>query len=422
MPDVTCVQEHQLDEQFHKTTIKQFRRAGCELTITPPCTDNGHLAAGTAISVRRATVSINRGPITGSFRRAYERGRACARAVVFDDTLSLMVYLLYGWVGGATDQVAAHQTSALLEATYREHIAQGEGPALIAIDLNADPEHVLFCKTLLEQAKWVDLGAVAGLFGGVDQAPTCLASMAKQASRRDYLIVHPSLMIAAQKVQVHDTAEFSTHSRLSVEFRRYLTPYPCYYAKAIPSLHGAYTQLDITWLAWKQKVRLAIDDYVEMQRSDALALLSQGNLSGVWELFGKTLEQGLLRAAGLLDQGRPPRDQVGRGKQCVSLVRRLPQLPEETRVEVYNNGKPLETYETEQKLRQLSHEALATYRSLQWTLGNLRVSIHAGHTSLLDTPPRTQKAVQLLFHKQPDLLPADLLLHHYQGHKTLSAL
>ncbi len=93
------------------------------------------------------------------------------------------------------------------------------GPALFALDLNALPEHIPFCATLLGPARWVDLGAVASHFGGTDYAPTCLAPNSKQATQRDYLF-------ALHSVGIRDDGTFATHARLSATFRLNMDPFP----------------------------------------------------------------------------------------------------------------------------------------------------------------------------------------------------
>ena len=283
---VVCFQEHQLAHKYHQTTTAAFRRAGHSLTLSPPCTDGGGVAAGTGIMVRTSTHSAEPPILTAPFRRAHARGRASMRAIVFDVSMSFSVYSVYGYVGGATDAHAAARTSALLGATFTEHAAHGGGPAIIAVDLNADPAQVPFCSTLLEQAKWVDLGAVAGCLGGIDGAPTCRAPSAVKATRRDYLFMHPSLRHRVRTVHVHDDGVFATHARISVKLAL-RQPYWCYHASTIASMHEAYKEEEGDYATWKTTAKAAAEANYQARDAEFATVAESPDPARLWDLFGE---------------------------------------------------------------------------------------------------------------------------------------
>ena len=94
------------------------------------------------------------------------------------------------------------------------------GPAVLAIDLNANPTDIPhISERLMAKYHWIDAAGRASLWGGIDEQPTCNAPGAKATTRRDYIFVHPALARYISKVTTYNDGMFATHARVEVTFR-----------------------------------------------------------------------------------------------------------------------------------------------------------------------------------------------------------
>ena len=85
--------------------------------------------------------------------------------------------------------------------------------------------------------RWIDVGARASLWGGVDGENTCHAAGTSDGARRDYIFIHPALLRYVAEVKVHQDATFATHSRVEVVFNFHGNRHVTRTANKICSLH-----------------------------------------------------------------------------------------------------------------------------------------------------------------------------------------
>ena len=88
-------------------------------------------------------------------------------------------------------------------------------PAIIAGDLNADASDLQAC-SLLQRTGWIDLGAMASRWRGVDGDYTCLAHSAHRATRRDFVFANPQAVALVEAFRVDHSSDFDVHAVLQL--------------------------------------------------------------------------------------------------------------------------------------------------------------------------------------------------------------
>ena len=109
------------------------------LGIGPPGTHTGHSPAGVASQHDPSLITTRLKSNTPAFQRAYGISRVIHCGVVIDTNVIFTFFSAYGYTGGHGDPAQARLTSNLVHAINMENRSNGGGPAIIAIDLNADP-------------------------------------------------------------------------------------------------------------------------------------------------------------------------------------------------------------------------------------------------------------------------------------------
>ena len=102
----------------------------------------------------------------------------------------LYVFCLYGITGGHQDATAAGRTDDILQATFLEAKQHPDGPAIIAIDLNADTADIPTLSDALDSHTWIDVGAHAAAWGRPSSDFTCIAPNTLAPTRRDYIFAN----------------------------------------------------------------------------------------------------------------------------------------------------------------------------------------------------------------------------------------
>ena len=216
---LTVIQEHQSPENIHGSFTKFWKKEGHESRHWTPGTHTGHSSAGVAYQHDSSLITIRLKINTPAFQRAYDIGRVIRCAVVIDTNVTFAFYSAYGYTGGHGDPAQARLTSNLVHAIDMENRSNGCGPAVLAIDLNANPTDILhICERLFAKDHWIDVAGRASLWGGIDEEPTCNAPGAKATTRRDYIFVHPALARYTSKVTTYNDGTFATHARVEVTF------------------------------------------------------------------------------------------------------------------------------------------------------------------------------------------------------------
>ena len=219
---LTGIQEHQSPENIHGSFAKYWKNKGMNLGIGPPGTHTGHSSAGVAYQHDSSLITNKLKINTPAFQRAYDIGRVIHCAVIIDTkvTFTFTFYVAYGYTGGHGDPAQAKLTSNLVRAIDMENRSNGGGPAVLAIDLNANPTDIPhISERFMAKDHWTDAAGRASLWGGIDEQPTCNAPGAKATTRRAYIFAHPALARYISKVTTYNDGTFATRARVEVTFR-----------------------------------------------------------------------------------------------------------------------------------------------------------------------------------------------------------
>ena len=103
---------------------------------------SGHASAGVGFQHDHTTLTSCMTIKTDAYQRIHDQGRVMHMGVVIDRYVLFTLYNAYGHVGGHHDATAAINTSRIVDANLEENKAQCKGPAIICMDLNANPEDI----------------------------------------------------------------------------------------------------------------------------------------------------------------------------------------------------------------------------------------------------------------------------------------
>ena len=112
-------------------------------------------------------------------RKLHEQG-TMGVYIVSNGEKSIMIGIFYGETGGHEKEVAAQKTDEIIETLVNEVQGHGKIAKCIMGDLNADPEDIPIIEHLMREEGWTDCGAVAEIWGGKSNEPTCCAPNAKK--------------------------------------------------------------------------------------------------------------------------------------------------------------------------------------------------------------------------------------------------
>ena len=135
----------------------------------------GHSSAGVGFQHDNTALVTKLDIRHDAFQRAHDNGRINHRLVVIDKNISVPVYTIYGYTGGHHNSTAALNTSQLFGIAAEENRKQGNPPAIICTDLDADPEDLNYLRDqLLAADRWLDIGARASVWGATIKPPATL--------------------------------------------------------------------------------------------------------------------------------------------------------------------------------------------------------------------------------------------------------
>ena len=268
----------------------------------------------------------------------------------------------YGHVGGNHDATAAINTSRIVDAILEENKAQGR-PAIISMDLNANPEDINSVATkLLGSERWIDVGARASLWGGTDIASTCNTIGPNTGTRSYYIFVHPTPTGYIHQVRNHDDKTYATHARVEITFRLNGNQFPTRIAGKITPLHDMNPNED-DGINWEKSDAIAIEGELQKEEHNLAALQYEGNMEGMYTAWVRVMEEGIILSACLENQG--PAVPRGRGSPTTRWALQQPVLRQIT-LNTITCGK--EEAEKQQAIRDIGEDAnrtQAAYRQLQ---------------------------------------------------------
>ena len=129
----------------------------------------------------------------------------------------LSIFVIYGWSGSNGSKKNASKTNLLMQAILKERETQPSGPVLIMGDLNADPENIATTKEMLVNGLWVDVGAHAARWNGINKEYTCVTARSKAPTRRDYIFCNQEMMPLIRNFKVIHENGLPTHSTLAIK-------------------------------------------------------------------------------------------------------------------------------------------------------------------------------------------------------------
>ena len=99
-------------------------------------------------------------------RQLYEQG-VLGVYIINTGERAVVVGTLYGRTGGHEKEAAAQCTDGIIEALVAELEGHKGVPRCLMGDSNADPGDIPTIEHLIENEKWVDCGAKAGIWGQI---------------------------------------------------------------------------------------------------------------------------------------------------------------------------------------------------------------------------------------------------------------
>lgn len=109
-------------------------------------------------------------------------------------------------------------------------------PVIIIGDFNAEPNSLKGAEELMDEEGWIDAGAVASWWGGVDNMPTCSQRAEARETRIDGALVNSTAIPLIKSFTVVKDTMIPTHSVVQLHLNLDVTEEPRTYIKTFPSL------------------------------------------------------------------------------------------------------------------------------------------------------------------------------------------
>ena len=218
---ISFIQEHSMPAYTITGWQKTLAASQYELDagpLDPECNRTG----GVAVLTTNPYHAIPYIPFYENYSKAYDTGRIAAHWIQCDGQ-SVLCWNLYGWTGAGTTVVdtdksneAAQRTDDLVCIMQEETLAQGDVPALCCADVNATTADIPSLHKMIEDETWIDCGAKASLWGGINDQYTCQANKISAQSRIDHIFVNARLFPAVCGFQVDYCDNFHAHQPLQL--------------------------------------------------------------------------------------------------------------------------------------------------------------------------------------------------------------
>ena len=147
---------------------------------------------------------------------------------------NIFVFVIYGKSGGSKH--ARGITEAIIAAIRKEMGPNCNQPVLIMGDFNAAPNSLMQAKELIDEEAWIDVGAVASWWGGIDNQPTCLQRAEVQETRIDGVLANSMAISFIRGFMVEKDPMIPTHSVVKLRLDLETVGEQRKFIKTLPSL------------------------------------------------------------------------------------------------------------------------------------------------------------------------------------------
>ena len=183
-----CAQERSLPPKYRAYAYTQVQEMGYTGNLTTSDPEFQHITGG--VGTLMTNMARHEAPIihTADFQQAMETGGVPLSMAVLPNDSYLLVVNMYGWVNAHNDHVAASRTQHLVKVIRQELRAQGNPPALVVGDINADPQDIDELQDWISSGARVDPGAIASSYpSGNNNEATCHVYQISQGTRRVFI-------------------------------------------------------------------------------------------------------------------------------------------------------------------------------------------------------------------------------------------
>ena len=112
-------------------------------------------------------------PRTAEFADKLATGRVGLYGIDIGQHTAALFCIVCGWTGGLDNSCNASRTNAILRCCRAEAKCHKDYLVGICGDINAGPDNLTELGLILAEDHWIDVGAVASIFGGIDEQATC---------------------------------------------------------------------------------------------------------------------------------------------------------------------------------------------------------------------------------------------------------
>ena len=232
--DIIAIQEHKLSANGIGEMMETFRKSGWNLMCGPAEYASKRINAGVGIASHSCNI-IRGDRKSDDFENAYQLGRV-DKYIIDNGGLkeNIIVFVIYGKSGGSKH--ARGITEAIIAAIRKEMGPYCNQPVLIMGDFNAEPNSLMQAMELMEEEAWIDVGAVASWWGGIDNQPTCLQRAEVQETRIDGVLANSMAISFIRGFTVEKDPMIPTHSVVKIHLDLETVGEQRKYIKTLPSL------------------------------------------------------------------------------------------------------------------------------------------------------------------------------------------
>jgi hypothetical protein len=141
--------------------------------------------------------------------------------IVLESILARFVFSMLSmvFIGGEVDDYAASRTCDIIALMLQDAGLQDPGPKFIVGDLNATTSRIPFIDAAINGGGWIDVGACASAYGGIDYDTTCRANPKARQTRRDYVFANLDAKAWVKSLHVDHHANLPVHDVITLTLK-----------------------------------------------------------------------------------------------------------------------------------------------------------------------------------------------------------
>ena len=291
---------HQRQTDMYKAA---FAASKIQAFVSVPAAETAKPAAGVGILTTGDDHAIQCSPIGDN--QSMTQAIALGRASIYIHTWGtdyILIYNLYLWSGSQKDATSRTLGDKVLAAVIKDIRARGHAHYIIAGDLNADTTVYAALHAFMQEGLIVDPATCIWPSSSTRNQATCFAAHAATCTRRDYMLLNPTVAAHTTDMETGPIGAFAVHLPVTITIG---TPHPAgptytpVYRTSLTDLMPKPEEPKETKELWWARVASQQQQLYEHATPQLTSLLRQGQLEKFWVIFVQLFEISIIEASNI---------------------------------------------------------------------------------------------------------------------------